>query len=59
MDEAGFVVLRARGVASRRCEAVVARMAGLVRKVIFRRGLVTMAGRDFVEAAADEAALRR
>jgi len=56
VDEAGCVVPRMRGVASRRSEAVVARMADLDRKIIFRRGPVTMVGRDFVGAAANEAA---
>ena len=58
MDETGSAVPQARGKASRRCEATAVSMAGLDRKVILRRGPVTIVGRDFVEAAADKAALR-
>ena len=53
----GSVVTRMRGVDSRRCVAVAARMAGLARKAILRRVPATTVGGDFVEAAADEAAL--
>ncbi len=48
---------RARGVANRRCVEIAAWMAGLDRKVILLKGRVTMVGGDFVEAAAEQAAL--
>ena len=57
VDKAGSVVTRMRRVGSRRCVAVAARMAGLARKAILRRVPATTVGGDFVEAAADEAAL--
>jgi hypothetical protein len=57
VDKMSFVVLPARRVVSRRCVAVAASMAGLARKVILSRVPATTVGGDFVEAAADEAAL--
>ena len=56
MDK-GSVVLPARKVVSRRCVAVAASMAGLAHKVILSRVPATTVGRDFVETAADAAAL--
>ena len=53
----GSVMLPARRVVSRRCVAVATSMAGLARKVILSRVPATMVGGDFVEAAANEAAL--
>ena len=57
VDKAGFVMTRMRRVVSRRCVAVATSMAALARKVILSRVPATTVGRDFVEAAADEAAL--
>ena len=57
VDKADSVVTRKRRVVSRRCVAVAASMATLARKVILSRVPATMVGGDFVEAAADEAAL--
>ena len=53
----GSVALPARRVVSRRCVAVAASMAGLARKVILSRVPAITVGGDFVESAADEAAL--
>jgi hypothetical protein len=57
VDKAGSVVTQMRRVVSRRCVAVAARMARLARKVILSRVPATTVGGDFVEAAADGAAL--
>ena len=54
----GFRGVPARKVVRRRCVAVAARIAGLVRKVILSRVPATTVGRDSVEAATDGAALR-
>ena len=53
----GSVMLPARRVASRRCVAVAASMAGSAHKVILSRVPATMVDGDFVEAVADQAAL--
>jgi hypothetical protein len=57
VDKAGSVVTRKRRVDSRRCVAVAASMAGLARKVILSKVPTTTMGGDFVQAAAEEAAL--
>jgi hypothetical protein len=56
MDK-GSVTFPVRRVVNRRCVAVAASMAGLAHKVILSRVPATMVDGDFVEAAADAAAL--
>ena len=57
VDKMSSVVPRVSRVVSRRCVAVAATMKGLARKVILSRVPATTVGGDFVEAAANEAAL--
>jgi hypothetical protein len=57
VDETGSVVPQARWIVRRRCFQVAASLADLARKVIFRKVPAASVGRDFVEAAADQAAL--
>ena len=57
VDKAGSVMTRKHRVVRRRCVAVAATMAGLAREAILSRVPTTMVGGDFVEAAADQAAL--
>jgi len=57
VNKMSCVVPRMRRVVSRRCVADAASMAGLARKVILSRVPAATVGGDFVEAAADEAAL--
>jgi hypothetical protein len=57
VDKADSVVTRIGRAVRRRCVAVAATMAGLARKAILSRVPTTMVGGDFVEAAADLAAL--
>ena len=51
------MVPRARRVVRRACVTVAASMVGLAREMILSRVPATMVGKDFVKAAADEAAL--
>jgi hypothetical protein len=51
------MVPRARRVVRRPCVTVAASMVGLAREMILSRVPATMVGKDFVKAAADEAAL--
>ena len=57
VDKMSSVVTRFGRAVRRRCVAVAARTAGLARKVILSRVPATMVDGDFVEAAADAAAL--
>ena len=57
VDKMSSVVSRARRVVRRPCVAVAASMAGLAREIILSRVPATTVGRDFMEAAADQAAL--
>jgi hypothetical protein len=57
VDKADSVVTRIGRAVRRRCVAVAASMAGLTRKAILSRVPATTVDGDFVEAAADQAAL--
>jgi hypothetical protein len=57
VNKMSSVVPRMRRVVSRRCVAIAASMAGLARKVILSKVPTTTMGGDFVQAAAEEAAL--